>query len=84
MLGTKSGSTGIGPYLDCYCVPSGFWTPGSAAPSYELYNGTDSTGTQYGGIKMSDTYPATGQVLETYWFLRDGETGCEQTSPCLL
>ncbi|KAK6193229.1 Lyso-phosphatidylcholine acyltransferase [Pestalotiopsis sp. IQ-011] len=75
LLGTKSGSTGIGPYLDCYCVPSGFWTPGSAAPSYELYNGTDSTGTQYGGIKMSDTYPATGQVLETYWFLRDGETG---------
>ncbi|ETS82581.1 Rhamnogalacturonate lyase B [Pestalotiopsis fici W106-1] len=75
LLGTKSGSTGVGPYLDCYCIPSGFWTPGSASPIYELYNGTDSTGTQYGGIKMSDTYPGTGQVLETYWFLRDGETG---------
>ena len=24
---------------------------------------------------MSDTYPATGQVLEQYWFLREGETG---------
>ena len=24
---------------------------------------------------MSDTYAATGQVLEQYWFLRDGETG---------
>ena len=24
---------------------------------------------------MSDTYTATGQVLEQYWFLRDGETG---------
>ncbi|KAK6085713.1 rhamnogalacturonate lyase [Seiridium cupressi] len=75
LLGTKSGSTGIGPYLDCYCIPSGFWTPGSSAPTYELYNGTDSTGTAYGGIKMSDTYAPTGQVLETYWFLRDGETG---------
>jgi rhamnogalacturonan endolyase len=76
LLGTKSGSTGIGPYLDCYCIPSGFWTPGSSAlASYELYNGTDSTGTAYGGVKMSDTYAATGQVLETYWFLRDGETG---------
>ncbi|KAI1881197.1 hypothetical protein JX265_000023 [Neoarthrinium moseri] len=75
LLGTKSGSTGIGPYLDCYCTPSGFWTPGSAKPRYELYKGTDSTGTAYGGIKMSDTYAATGQVLETYWFLRDNETG---------
>lgn len=75
LLGTKSGSTGIGPYLDCYCIPSGFWTPGSSAPTYQLYNGTDSTGTAFGGIKMSDTYKPTGQVLETYWFLRDGETG---------
>lgn len=24
---------------------------------------------------MSDTYTETGQVLEQYWFLRDGETG---------
>lgn len=24
---------------------------------------------------MSDTYTPTGQVLEQYWFLRDGETG---------
>lgn len=24
---------------------------------------------------MSETYPATGQVLEQYWFLREGETG---------
>ncbi|ORY62975.1 family 4 polysaccharide lyase [Pseudomassariella vexata] len=75
LLGTKSGSTGIGPYLDCYCIPSGFWTPGSSQPTYELFSGTDSTGVDYGGIKMSDTYAATGQILETYWFLRDTETG---------
>lgn len=76
LLGTKSGSTGIGPYLDCYCIPSGFWTPGSSdLVTYELYNGTDSNGTAWGGVKMSDTYAGTGQVLETYWFLRDGETG---------
>ena len=24
---------------------------------------------------MSETYPPTGQVLQQYWFLRDGETG---------
>ncbi|KAH8681587.1 galactose mutarotase-like domain-containing protein [Xylariales sp. PMI_506] len=75
LLGTKSGSTGIGPYLDCYCIPSGAWTPGKTDPTYELFSGTDSTGVDYGGIKMSDTYTPTGQVLETYWFLRDNETG---------
>ncbi|CAI6096437.1 unnamed protein product [Clonostachys chloroleuca] len=75
LLGPKSGATGQGPYLNCYCIPSGFWTPGTQKPSYELYSGTDSTGTAYGGVKMSDTYIATGQVLEQYWFLRDGETG---------
>ncbi|KAI2624141.1 polysaccharide lyase family 4 protein [Hypoxylon sp. NC1633] len=74
LLGTRSGSTGIFN-LDCYCIPSGFWTPGSTQPTYELYSGIDSTGTSYGGIKMSDTYTATGQILEQYWFLRDGETG---------
>lgn len=75
LLGTRSGSTGIGPYLDCYCIPSGAWTPGSTQSTYKLYSGTDSTGTKYGGIKMSDTYTPTGQVLEQYWFLREGETG---------
>lgn len=75
LLGALDGSTGRGPYLDCYCTPSGFWTPGKESPTYELYSGTDSTGTDYGGIKMSDVYPGTGQVLEQYWFLRDGETG---------
>ncbi|KAH7152166.1 family 4 polysaccharide lyase [Dactylonectria estremocensis] len=75
LLGTRSGATGQGPYLDCYCTPAGFWTPGSVKPTYELFKGTDSTGTDYGGIVMSDTYTQTGQVLEQYWFLRDGETG---------
>jgi rhamnogalacturonan endolyase len=80
LLGTKSGSTGIGPYLDCYCIPSGAWTPGATQSKYELYSGTDSTGTKYGGIKMSDTYTPTGQVLEQYWFLREGETGLHMFS----
>jgi rhamnogalacturonan endolyase len=76
LLGKKSGSSGIGPYLDCYCTPSGFWTPGNSSKvHYRLFNGTDSTGTPYGGISMSDTYAATGQVLEQYWFLKEGETG---------
>jgi rhamnogalacturonan endolyase len=75
LLGTRSGPVGIGPYLDCYCIPSGSWTPGSTASKYQLYSGTDAAGTKYGGIRMSDTYTPTGQVLEQYWFLRDGETG---------
>ncbi|KAK4497245.1 hypothetical protein PRZ48_011695 [Zasmidium cellare] len=80
LIGTRSGSTGIGPYLDCSCTPDGFWTPGSDAPTYTLLNGTDSTGTAWGGIIMNDTYPSTGQVLEQYWFLRDGETGLHMFS----
>ncbi|KAJ9158062.1 Rhamnogalacturonan lyase [Coniochaeta hoffmannii] len=74
LLGTRSGSVGI-LNLDCYCIPSGFWTPGSTNASFELYSGTDATGTKYGGIRMSDRYTPTGQVLEQYWFLREGETG---------
>lgn len=75
LLGTRSGSTGQGPYLDCYCTPKGFWTPGSMSPKYKLFKGKDTSGTEYGGIMMSDTFTETGQVLEQYWFLRDGETG---------
>ncbi|KAI5868451.1 polysaccharide lyase family 4 protein [Durotheca rogersii] len=74
LLGTPSGPAGQF-YLDCYCIPSGFWTPGKTQPTYELYSGTDASGTGYGGIKMSDTYTPTGQILEQYWFIRDGETG---------
>jgi rhamnogalacturonan endolyase len=72
---TGNGYTGIGPYLDCYCVPSGSYTPGSIAPYYRLLKGHDSSGTAWGGIVMGEKYPPTGQVLEQYWFLRDGETG---------
>lgn len=75
LLGTKTGSTGIGPYLDCYCIPSGFYTPGSIAPYYTLYQGTDSLGKKYAGVQMGEVYPPTGQRLEQYWFLREGETG---------
>lgn len=72
--GNAAGQNGIGPYLDCYCVPSGAYTPGKYA-TFKLYNGSDSTGVAYGGVVMSEVYPLTGQVLEQYWFLREGETG---------
>lgn len=80
LLGPTSGSTGRGPYLDCYCTPSGFWTPGGVKPVMELYSGEDSTGTKYGGFKLSDTFAATGQVLEQYIFLREGESGLHMFS----
>ncbi|KAL3476169.1 galactose mutarotase-like domain-containing protein [Aspergillus californicus] len=74
LLGPVSGNAGKGPYLDCSCTPSGFWTPGSTA-SLQLLNGTDSTGTPWGGIIMSDTFASTNQTLAQYFFLRGEETG---------
>ncbi|KAF3062421.1 putative rhamnogalacturonate lyase C [Daldinia childiae] len=71
--------SGRGPYLDCSCIPSGFWTPGGTA-RFKLIKGTDSTGTPYGGVVMSDTYASTNQTLEQYWFLREGETGLHMFS----
>lgn len=75
LLGPVSGQTGIGPYLDCYCTPSGFYTPGSKAPQYEIFQDIDSSGVPYAGVVMGETYAATGQLLEFYYFLREGETG---------
>ncbi|KAF2713469.1 polysaccharide lyase family 4 protein [Pleomassaria siparia CBS 279.74] len=76
LLGKEDGDTGVGPYLDCYCIPSGFWTPGRGSNvTYNLYQGTDSTGKKYGGISMGETYIPTGQRLEQFWFLKEGETG---------
>lgn len=80
LLGAQSGSTGIGPYLDCYCIPSGFYTAGATSPSMEVVQGTDSTGTKYAGMILSDTYTPTGQQFQQYWFLRDGETGLHMFS----
>ncbi|KAL2112293.1 hypothetical protein VUR80DRAFT_7980 [Thermomyces stellatus] len=74
LLGPEDGNTGKGPYLDCSCIPSGFWTPGGNA-QLELVTGTDSTGTDYGGIFMTDTHEETNETLSQYFFLRDGETG---------
>ncbi|KAK7928918.1 hypothetical protein PG985_005916 [Apiospora marii] len=75
LLGSTDGRAGRGPYLDCYCVPSGFYTPGSKDATYKLITGADSSGVAYGGIVMGEVYKPTGQLLEQYWFLRDGETG---------
>lgn len=72
---TGDGVSGIGPYLDCHCTPAGSYTPGSQNANYTLYQGVDSSNISYGGISMSQVYAPTGQVLEQYWFLRDGETG---------
>lgn len=80
LLGPQSGSTGIGPYLDCYCIPSGFYTAGATTPSTEVVQGVDSTGTKYAGIILNDTYTPTGQQFQQYWFLRDGETGLHMFS----
>ncbi|KAF2435084.1 galactose mutarotase-like protein [Tothia fuscella] len=72
---TGNGKSGVGPYLDCYCVPSGFHTPGARGAKYKLITGADSTGAKYGGAVMSEAFPTNGQVMEQYWFLKEGETG---------
>lgn len=74
LLGPLNGNRGKGPYLDCSCTPSGFWTPGGTA-ELRLVNGTDSTGTPYGGLIMSDTFAPTNQTLSQYFFLHGEETG---------
>lgn len=53
------GSGGRGPYLDCHCVDSGFWTPGSGG-TYKLIKGTDGAGKAYAGAVMSANYQNTG------------------------
>ncbi|PGH18347.1 hypothetical protein AJ80_04525 [Polytolypa hystricis UAMH7299] len=73
LLGQVSGSQGL--YVDCYCTPDGFWTPGTQNVKYTVIRGVDPSGVAYAGMVMSDTYRSTGQVFEQYWFLRDGETG---------
>ncbi|KAI1144980.1 polysaccharide lyase family 4 protein [Nemania diffusa] len=75
LLGPRAGSSGVGPYLDCYCIPSGSYTPGSGNTVFKLFHGVDSSHVAYGGVLMSNVYVPTGQLFEQYWFLRDGETG---------
>ncbi|KAI3317290.1 polysaccharide lyase family 4 protein [Xylariaceae sp. AK1471] len=77
LLGERVGASGVGPGLDCYCVPSGSYSPGAESKNtnFTLFKGIDSSKVAYGGILMSNVYPPTGQLFEQYWFLRDGETG---------
>lgn len=81
LLGTyKTGSTGrsgVGPYLDCYCIKkgSGAYTPGSIAPKYNTFNGTDEKGTPFAGVVMSETLPESGQTLSMFWIVSGEETG---------
>jgi rhamnogalacturonan endolyase len=69
---TGNGRSGIGPYLDCYCIRNGTgnYTPGYIAPIYRTFNGTD-----FVGAVMSETFPSSGQVLSMYWILNGEETG---------
>ncbi|KAK2756699.1 hypothetical protein FQN54_005145 [Arachnomyces sp. PD_36] len=80
LLGEVDGSSGVGPYLDCHCVPEGFFTPGNTQATLETVSGTDANGTSYGGVIMSDVYPDTGQEFQQYVFMRDGETGLHMFS----
>jgi rhamnogalacturonan endolyase len=71
---TGNGNSGYGPYLDCYCVTKGFYTPGKHA-TFQLIRGKDSDGVEYAASIMADRHPESGQVMEFYVFLRDTETG---------
>ncbi|KAI5780971.1 galactose mutarotase-like domain-containing protein [Geopyxis carbonaria] len=71
------GASGYGPYLDCYCVPSGFYTVGSQKPVWEVVAADDGA---WAGVVLSDTYAATNQTFQQYWFLRETETGLHMFS----
>ncbi|KXS96673.1 hypothetical protein AC578_4397 [Pseudocercospora eumusae] len=77
LLGTRNGSTGVGPYLDCYCTPSGAYTPFHSQNSteYTLLTGTDSTNTPWIGVIQFEIYAPTNQTFQQYFFLRGEETG---------
>ncbi|TLD39160.1 rhamnogalacturonate lyase precursor [Venturia nashicola] len=79
LLGTnkKNKKTGIGPYLDCYCIKkgAGSYTPGYIAPKYNSFNGSDEKGTPFAGVVMSETLPESGQTLSMFWIVSGEETG---------
>ena len=56
-------------YLDCHCDGS-YWSSGTGT----LLKGTDSTGTAWAGVKLGSKF-ADNHIFDTYFFLRDGETG---------
>ncbi|EME77917.1 polysaccharide lyase family 4 protein [Pseudocercospora fijiensis CIRAD86] len=77
LLGTKNGSTGVGPYLDCYCTPSGAYTPFRSQNNthYTLLSGIDTTNTPWIGVIQFEIYAPTNQTFQQYFFLRGEETG---------
>ncbi|KAG0146650.1 hypothetical protein CROQUDRAFT_62650 [Cronartium quercuum f. sp. fusiforme G11] len=81
MLGKAApGFVSAGPYMDYVGnTQQTNLVPGRYA-KYSIFQGKDSTGVSYGGMVLSQTMTredagAEGQLLEQYWFLRDGETG---------
>jgi rhamnogalacturonan endolyase len=77
---TGNGISGVGPYLDCYCVKegSGSYTPGSHNATIKLIQGTEGGGVGgkvFAGFSMRDVNPRSGQIMEFYAFLRENETG---------
>jgi hypothetical protein len=73
---TGNGLSGVGIYLDCYCVAAGngAYTPGRNA-SYRVFEGTDADGVAFAGYTMTDRHASSGQVMQFSAVLRDGETG---------
>lgn len=74
---TGNGYSGIGPYLDCYCVleGNGNYAPGSNNAEYYVMKDQDTDRIDWAGVLMSEFHPRSGQLMEQYWFLRSGETG---------
>jgi len=74
---TGNGYSGIGPYLDCYCVleGNGNYSPGSNNATYRIVKGRDDEQKDWAGVIMSESHPKSGQLMEQYWFLRSGDTG---------
>jgi rhamnogalacturonan endolyase len=75
---TGNGISGVGPYLDCNCVIEGrgFYTPGyNGNANISVIRGHDANNTTYAGFSMTDRHPKSGQLMQFFTILRDGETG---------
>jgi rhamnogalacturonan endolyase len=75
---TGNGISGVGPYLDCNCVLEGrgFYTPGTVKrATIEIIRGQDADKINYAGFSMTDRHPSSGQLMQFFTILRDGETG---------
>ncbi|WVQ75336.1 hypothetical protein IAR50_004953 [Cryptococcus sp. DSM 104548] len=91
VLGPVSDRVGMGYFdCYCIpAINASIWSPDNPNPqssrhyyvgqsqnaTFEVHRGNDTSNNWWIGLIMSETYEATGQKFQQWWFLRDGEPG---------